>query len=80
MKRKMGQRVIIGLNQGTNWNETKDALLAAGAELVLDPSGPKPDALVAVINSSRNMDEFLTIARKLDGVRYAEPDAWRVSF
>ena len=75
----MSQRVIIGLHEGANWTGIKQALIAAGAESVREPSSAQPDVLIATLPDDRNVDAFLKSATTLSGVRYAEPDAWRTS-
>jgi hypothetical protein len=76
----MSQRIVVGLEQGANWQVIREALLAAGAEGISVPSESQPDALVVTIPGDANIDGFLQQAKKVTGVRYAEPDAWRFSY
>ena len=73
----MGQRVLIGVDSKADFQKITKELLSLGAEAATGPSAVQPDLIVATMASETNLDEFLTRARKLPGVRYAEPDAWR---
>lgn len=73
----MSQRVIVGLKPDTNVKPVKTALGKAGAESVGGPSLELPDVLVVTIPNDQDINEFIRIAQKLPGVRYAEADAWQ---
>ena len=73
----MSQRVIVGLEPDTNVKLVKTALGAAGAESVRGPSLELPDVLIVTIPNDREINEFIRMALKVPGVRYAEPDSWQ---
>jgi len=50
---------------------------AAGAESVRGPSLELPDVLIVTIPNDQDIDKFIRMARKVPGVRYAEPDSWQ---
>lgn len=72
----MGHRIIVGLKPGAHWPGIKDKLIEVGAQSVSNPSATQPDVLVADIPAAHNVDEFLNRAKSVEGVRYAERDAW----
>lgn len=73
----MSQRVIIGLESGADSANIKKQLVNEGAELARESSLAQPDVLVVTIPEDRSVDEFLSITKRLPGVRYAERDAMR---
>jgi cell division protein FtsX len=73
----MSQRVIVGLKPDNGVKSVKTALEAAGAESVQGPSLELPDVLIVTIPNDQDIDEFVSMVRKVSGVRYAEPDSWQ---
>jgi hypothetical protein len=73
----MSQRLIIGVEAGTDWKTIKKELVEEGADWVRDPSPEQPDVLVVSIPEDRNVDDVLSRVQRLRGVRYAERDAMR---
>ena len=73
----MSQRVTVGLKPDADVKPVKTALEAAGAESVRSPSLELPDVLIVTIPNDQDIDEFIRMARKVPGVRYAEPDSWQ---
>jgi hypothetical protein len=73
----MSERVIVGLKPDTQVKPVETALRAAGAESVSGPSSELPDVLIVTIPNDQNINKFIHIARKVQGVRYAEPDSWQ---
>lgn len=73
----MSQRVTVGLKPDTDVKPVKIALGAAGAESVRGPSLELPDVLIVTIPNDQDVNEFIRMARKVPGVRYAELDSWQ---
>lgn len=73
----MSQRVIVGVEPDTDLITIKAALEAASAESVQGPSTALPDVLIVTIPNNQDINQFISIAKKLPGVRYAEPDSWQ---
>lgn len=73
----MSQRVIVGVEPDTDIKTIKAALGEATAESVQGPSPELPDVLIVTIPNDQNINEFISLAKKLPGVRYAEPDSWQ---
>jgi len=72
----MGIRVIIGIEPQVDWSKLKRELAQAGALGTSDPSPTRPDAIVAELPDTAEIPAFIERARQLEGVRYAELDAW----
>lgn len=73
----MSQRVIVGLEPGTDVEPVKTALREAGAESIGGPSLELPDVLIVTIPNNKDIDAFIHMAQMVPGVRYAEPDSWQ---
>lgn len=72
----MSKRVIVGIEPQVEWARLKRELGDAGAQSTTDPSPQRPDAVVAALPDSADMNAFIEQVKRLQGVRYAEPDAW----
>jgi hypothetical protein len=73
----MSQRVTVGLKLNTDVKPVKTAFEAAGAESIRGPSLELPDVLIVTIPNDQDINEFIRMAQKVPGVRYAEPDSWQ---
>lgn len=73
----MSQRVIVGLEADTDAKQVRTALEATVAESVQGPSLELPDALIVTIPNDQDINEFIRMAQKVPGVRYAEADSWQ---
>jgi len=73
----MSQRLIVGLEAGTDWAHIKHALVEHGADWTRDPSPEQPDVLLASIPEKKEIDAVIAAIKKLPGVRYIERDAMR---
>jgi hypothetical protein len=54
-------------------------LREAGAEQVADPSPSLPDVVIATLPDAVDVDKFVQAAKRIEGVRYCEPDAFRMT-
>ena len=72
----MSKRVIVGIEPKTEWDRLKRELGQAGAQTTGDPTSYQPDAVVATLPDSVDVQAFIQHVKRLQGVRYAEPDGW----
>ena len=73
----MSKRVIVGIDSKVPWDRLKDELAAAGAQATSAPTSYQPDAVVATLPDTADAEAFIEQVKRIQGVRYAEPDAWR---
>jgi hypothetical protein len=72
----MSKRIIIGIDQQSDWDHLKQEIKNAGAAGVSDPTPSQPDAVVATLDDNVDVSGLIAQVTRLPGVRYAEPDAW----
>lgn len=72
----MSKRVIVGIEPKAEWDRLKRELGHAGAQTTGDPTSYQPDAVVVTLPDSVDVQAFIEHVKRLQGVRYAEPDAW----
>ena len=72
----MSKRVIIGIEPKAEWSRLKRELGQAGAKATSDPTSYQPDVIVATLHDSVDGQTFIQHVKRLQGVRYAEPDGW----
>lgn len=73
----MSKRVIIGIDPKVQWDRLKRELGQAGAQTTSTPTSYQPDAVVATLPDTADAAAFIDQVKRLQGVRYAEPDEWR---
>ena len=72
----MSKRVIVGIEPQVEWDRLKRELIQAGAETTSNPTSYQPDAVVATLPDTVDVQAFIEQVKRLRGVRYAEPDGW----
>ena len=75
----MSQRIIIGLESDADWATLDHKLRALGVDSLKAPSADQPDVAVATVPAGQDIGAFLSQAKSLPRVRYAELDAWQSS-
>jgi hypothetical protein len=75
----MSQRIVIGIEAGTDWPQLEARLRAFGAEVVRQPSSTAPDVVLVEVSTEEPLEALLQRLNALPGVRYAELDAWQMS-
>lgn len=72
----MSTRILVTLEQDADPDEVVQALYEAGAESVTPPQPELPDVAIATFDDTDSEPRIATI-QSIEGVRVAEPDAWR---
>ena len=72
----MSKRVIVGIDPNIQWDILKRDLGDAGAQATSTPTSYQPDAVVATLPDTADVQAFIEKVKGLQGVRYAEPDQW----
>jgi len=75
----MSQRIVVGIEAGTDWPQLEARLRAIGAEVVRQPSTAAPDVVLVKASTEQSLEALLQRLNALPGVRYAELDAWQMS-
>jgi len=68
--------INVGLKPGADRSEIKHCLESLGAKEIRDPSPENPDLFRVRLPVSADRTAFIERARKLNGVRYVEEDAF----